>query len=237
MGDFRIEPVRSVVCTLANGIWPFAVEAAEAIERHWQRRLAQTPDMFDGRVMVLQGGAVESEPDGPVFRGACLEVTFKAFLAWREFGFPGQGVRNCFSMAALESVDGAFLLGEMAAHNATAGQVYFPSGTPDPSDVQGRVVDLDGSARRELLEETGLGSADGVFLPGFDLVSDHVRVCFMKRVRSPLDADTLKRRINAWLAKQNKPELARMHVVRRTSDLTAAMPAFVASYIVDRFGE
>ena len=37
-------------------------------------------------------------------------------------------IDNCFSMAALRSDDGAFLLGEMAHHTYSAGQIYFPAG-------------------------------------------------------------------------------------------------------------
>ena len=235
MPAFGIESVAATDCTLIEAAWPFAHEQADAIERHWQARRLRTPDMFNGRVLVLHHGSVEGDTAGrPVFRGACFEVEFKAFLAWREFGFPGRGIRNCFSMAALEAADGAFLLGEMAPHNATAGQIYFPSGTPDRSDVVGDVVDVEGSAARELLEETGLGQDDVVFEPGLTLVSDRVRTCFMKRIRSPESADILKRRLDDWLAAQAKPELARMHVVRRVSDLTAAVPAFVAAYIAHR---
>ena len=92
--------------------------------------------------------------------GAYLETDFASFIAWRDWGFPDKTMRNCFPMAALRSSDGAFLLGVMGAHTATAGQVYFPAGTPDPNDVVGERVDLEAGVMRELPEETGLGPAD-----------------------------------------------------------------------------
>ena len=45
----------------------------------------------------------------------------------------------------VRSSDGAYLLGVMNRHTANAGRVYFPAGTPDPDDIVGARVDLDGS--------------------------------------------------------------------------------------------
>ena len=82
-------------------------------------------------------------PDGP------------SFLTWRDQGFPDHTVFNGFGMGALRSNDGAFVLGEMAAHTANGGRVYFPSGTPDLDDLRDGMVDISGSIAREVEEEAG----------------------------------------------------------------------------------
>ena len=95
-----------------------------------------------------------------MLEGAFLQTDFASFLAWRDWGFPEAGVTNCFSMGALRTSDGAWLMGVMAPHTAGAGKIYFPAGTPDPGDIVDGRVDLAGSVIREVAEETGLGADD-----------------------------------------------------------------------------
>ena len=228
----EIVEVRSVRCAFDDAPWAFARDRAPDIEAHWRDLVRNKPSLFNGRVLLQHRGAVETDAGGSaVFRGAYLETEFKAFIAWRDFGFPPAGVRNGFGMAALCSSDGAFLVGEMAAHTANAGRLYFPSGTPDPSDIRDGEVDLEGSVRRELLEETGLGPGDVAFEDGFTLVMDPLRVGFMKRVRSPERAEALAARVHAFLAREDKPELARMHIIRRVEDIGTAVQSSCAAYL------
>lgn len=236
MSDHRVVEAAAVACDVVAADWAFARDEAEAVAANWRRRTALNPDLWNGRVLLLKDGGLGPGLAGPEFHGRCFETDFRTFLAWRDAGFPPAGVRNVFSMAALESADGAYILGEMAAHTAPAGQVYFPSGTPDPKDVVGAVLDLEASARRELQEETGLDPAEVAWTDGMTLVMNPIRVCCMKRVVAPDNAEALLERIHGWLARDPKAELARMHVVRGPADITAAMPEFVVAYLHHRFG-
>lgn len=234
---FRVEVVNALACRYQPTPWPFAIEHGAAIERHWAEAVRLRPQLFNGRVLIQTAGAVERSAAGAVFRAVYTDTDFAAFLAWRDWGFPVRGVRNGFGMAALESADGAFVLGEMGPHTANAGRVYFPSGTPDLGDIDGERVDILGSIRRELAEETGLDPATLDFAPTVTVLSDAVRVCFMQRVRAREPAAVLLARIEAALAGQAAPELAGLHLVRSAADLTPAMQPFVAQYLTLAFAE
>jgi 8-oxo-dGTP pyrophosphatase MutT (NUDIX family) len=218
--DLRFEPVS----------WRFAVERRAAIDAHFAKLRVDKPEMFNGRVLLLRHGAIA----GGTLRGAYLETDFASFIAWRDWGFPDRTMRNCFPMAALRSSDGAFLLGVMGGHTATAGQVYFPAGTPDPNDIVGESVDLESGVMRELLEETGLGPADATAQPGWFATPLGQRLALMKVVEAREDAETLRRRILAFLAADAQPELAGIEVVRSVDDLHAAMPRYVSTFLADR---
>ena len=236
-GPQEVVEVDAVDCLFEPRPWRFAAEKADDIAAHWAEALGRKPRMFDGRVLLMHRGAVETAPDGRrTFRGAYLETSFSAFLFWRDIGLPPAGVRNGFGMACLQSADGAFVLGEMGAHTANAGAVYFASGTPDPGDVRAGRVDVEGSIARELREETGLDPAALHFDPGMTLVCDARRVGFMKRVRSPETAEALVARVQAFLARDPEPELAGMHVIRSVKEIGPAVQVTAAAYLRAKLG-
>ncbi len=223
----RIAEVAALDFRLTAGAWDFAQSRADEIAAHWVRRLAEQPRLFNGRVLMLG----RHEIAAGALRGEFVEAAFAAFLAWREFGFPPANACNGFSMAALRAADGAFLLGEMAPHTASAGAIYFPAGTPDRQDVVGDVVDLDASARRELFEETGLYAEEADVAPGWTVVLAPGRVACMKAMRLSLKAEEARAEIAARLSAQAQPEFSAIHIVRREADFTPAMPAFVRAYM------
>jgi 8-oxo-dGTP pyrophosphatase MutT (NUDIX family) len=221
--DLRFEPTR----------WTFAERQATSIATHWARLTKAKPSLFNGKVLLLGHSVIETRPDGVLrLKGVYFETDYADFLAWTDFGHPGERVDNCFAMAALRSDDGAFLLGEMAHHTYNAGQIYFPAGTPDPDDVFDDRVDLEASARRELLEETGLLAAETDIAPGWTLVIAPQRIACMKLMTFPLPAVRLKARIEAFLARDPLAEFSRVHIVRDLDDIDEArVPIFVADYL------
>jgi hypothetical protein len=237
--ESRILEVAELDFRLGTSPWTFARERASDIEAHWSQRKAAQPSLFNGRVLLLGSHGFTTRTDGGVvLTGEYFETDFAAFLAWRDFGFPDEGVCNCFSMAALRAADGAFLLGEMGAHTATAGAIYFAAGTPDRQDVFGERVDLTASVKRELREETGLSAEDTRYENAWVVVHAPPRIACMKIMSLPMLAEAAKARIEAFLASETKPELARMHIARRAGDVDPTRaPAFIQDFLSYAFAQ
>jgi 8-oxo-dGTP pyrophosphatase MutT (NUDIX family) len=223
--------VESLQLAFAPKPWAFAEARRVEIDAAFADMRQKTPALWNGRVLLLQDYALE---DG-VFRGGYLETDYASFAAWRIWGRPETGVRDCFGAAALMTADGACLLGVMGPHTANAGRIYFPCGTPDPGDIVGESVDLDLSVRRELKEETGLDITAFKAEPGWTTVFDMPLIAHIKVVHSGEGAETLRARILGHLAQEQHPELADIRIVRGTSDFTAAMPRFVTAFLAQRF--
>jgi 8-oxo-dGTP pyrophosphatase MutT (NUDIX family) len=211
--------------------WAFADEKRTEIDAFWADLTAKNPALWNGRVLLLYRQVVR---DG-VFSGDYLETDYASFMAWRRWGTHA-GVHDCFSAAAIVSADGAVLLGEMGAHTANAGSIYFPCGTPDPSDIAGDTVDLEASVARELKEETGCDIGEFEAEPGWTVVADRQLFVQVKILRSGLDADGLRARMLAHLASEQQPELSDVVIVRGQRDYRPAMPTFVTAYLDEFFG-
>jgi hypothetical protein len=152
-------------------------------------------------------------------------------MAWRDWNFPDTSVRNCFAMGAIRSADGAYLLGVMGTHTANAGRIYFPAGVPDPSDVEGDVVDLAANVAREVAEETGLTSAHVTAEPGWSAVFTGARIALMQLLQAREAAVELRARILDHIAREAKPELTDIRIVRSRADFDPMMPTFVTAYL------
>jgi len=208
--------------------WPHARDNADAIAAHWAKAKAALPSLFNGRIYLSKshqftGGGRRLEVE-------VFEADFAAYLAWLERGAFDDGVRNFFSMAAIHDESRAFVLVEMGANTANAGQVYFPSGVPDRKDIAGDRLDLGRSAIRELREETGITEGDVTTAPGWIVVEHGPRLACMKLMRLHATADATKARIDGFLAQEADPELASAHVARGEDDIARLTPLdFVAN--------
>lgn len=211
--------------------WKFAEERKAEIEAYFAELQRNKPSIWNGRVLLLHC----RECVDHVFRGAYFETDFANFSAWRDWGRPPADAYDCAGAAAIVSVEGAVLLGVMAAHTFNAGRIYFPCGTPDPSDVIDGKVDLEFSVRRELTEETGLDTAEFAISPGWATVVDGPLIMQVKTLRSDHPAEALRAQILTHLAREEQPELSDVRIVRGPADYDPAMPRFVRAYLDRHF--
>jgi hypothetical protein len=207
--------------------WPFAETRQGEIAALFATLKLKNPALWNGRVLMLGDYAVS----GANFRGTFFSVDFASFLAWRHWGYPDRGVRDCFAMGALRGADGAFLLGVMGASTANAGLIYFPCGTPDHSDIVGDKVDLEANIARELTEETGLNITAFAAAPDWVTVLVGPWIANMKLLQAREPAAVLRGRILDFLARQNRPELADIRIVRGPDDIDPMMPPHVVAYL------
>lgn len=211
--------------------WVWAEKHRAEIDALFADMRRRKPALWNGRVLLMHRQVIERG----VLRGEFIETDYASFVAWKHQGQPHAEVRDCFSAAAIQSSDGAFLLGVMGAHTFNAGEVYFPCGTPDPNDIVVGKVDFEHSVRRELLEETGLAMDDFSLEPGWTMVVDGSLIGQIKVMRARESAKALHARILAFLARQKGPELADIRVVYGPGDFDQAMPRYVTAFLASRF--
>lgn len=211
--------------------WNFAVERRAEINAYFADLQRAKPSIWNGRVLLMHHQVVR---DG-VLRGEYLETDYASFAAWRAWGRPHAGVRDCFGAAAIVAADGACLLGVMGPHTFNAGEIYFPCGTPDRDDINNGKVDLEFSVRRELKEETGLDVEDIIAEPGWTAVVDGPLIVLIKLLRAPEPAEALRARMLVHLAREKPSELSDIAIVRCARDFTPAMPRFVTAFLAQQF--
>lgn len=234
-GVFEVD---RLICRRVDYVWPYERDNADVIQKHWAARLRQIPSMYDGRVLLANRVETSVDGDASLLRLEVFETSFSAFLAWRDTGWPDRSVFNCFSMPAVRSCDGGFLVGEMTSDHSVAGALYFPCGTPDPSDLDTTgAVDLLGSLRRELAEETGLDADRGALRPGWTIVVDRQFIACVRIIDWPEPSSTLVAEARRRIAEQSRPELADVHILTPPSNLTdPRLPPYMTIFLSRVFG-
>lgn len=231
MASLTIHRVTTLELAVQPIVWPFAEERRDEIAAHFAEKQRERPKIWNGRVLLGRDAVFT---DGHL-SATYFETDFASFLAWRDWGFPDKAVFNGFGMGALRASDGAFVMGEMAAHTANAGRIYFPSGTPDLDDVRDGALDIPGSVVRELGEETGLTEADFRAEPDWHCVVTGPSIAMMQVLNMTMPGDAARARIEANLAREAEPELSAIHLVRGVGDLTPSMPRFVTAFVEQQF--
>lgn len=212
-------------------VFPPAERAA--IDAYFAERQRANPALWNGRVLVLESFRVE----GRVLTGRYTPADYAALLWLLGHRDPHGHLRNCFAMGALRGSDGGFVMARMAPWTANAGRVYFAAGTPDLADVtpEGR-VDMEGSLLRELREETGITAGEVTLAPGWTALIDARRVSLLREIVARDDSPALAARIRAFAARDARPEIDEVIVVRGPQEVPDGAPPFMRAYLAAVWG-
>ncbi len=209
--------VQSCELKVVDADWPFARAHAAQIDAYWQRRSAENPAYFNGRIYMMGAHRIA---DG-VLHGTLFPVEFKAFLYWKDHGAPDRSVRDAFGSALIRSDDGAVLLGRQRAGHLNAGLVYLPGGFIDDRDIANGAVDIRASVLREVEEETGLEARTLAVSEGFLVTTVGMHVSIAVELTGDGDAEVLLSRIREALGRQSDAELDEILAVKTVQDMDA----------------
>lgn len=201
---------------------PPLLPTPQIADEHWQKRLRETPALFNGTVFVMtpRTGAAAA-PGGAPLDGQLHAVEFRTFLYWREVAWP-PGVIDAFGSAILISAEGHIVLGTAGPETINSGSAYFFGGFLDPRDIgPDGIADIAGSTARELQEETGLVvGLDVDPAPGFVIANSARQVSFGVVYRAREQTEALIGRIHRHLRYENDLEIKSLKIVRSRADAT-----------------
>ena len=202
--------------------WQWADDNRVAIDKHWQGLCAANPNVWNGRVLM----ATDVNAADGAFSASFIDANFASFIAWRDWGWPDKSVFNCFGSAGVVSGDGALIYGRMAPWTVSPGACYPPGGSLDRGDVhKDGSVDILGSIRRELFEETGL-DANVARVEGLWAIFDGQRISLSQILKFDKDAEQLAASMRLHIAGQESSELEDVMLLRPQADFPQSMPGY-----------
>jgi len=206
--------------------WPFAKDRRPEIEQYFDLEVKKNPALWNGRLLLLRKAEVADK----AMSGSFFETDYASLLAALDWNAMGD-VRAAFPAAAILSLDGAFIVGEMAEYTRNAGQLVFPSGSVEIADVVGGQVDFSGAMAREILEETGIAPETLDPADEWCAVKVGARLPIIKVMRARENAADLKKRISENLMRQERPGFREICAVRGPSDLDERIPLWVRAFL------
>ena len=228
----QLSLVTSLDFAITRDNWAFAQHERARIDAHWAQLQAAKPQIWNGAVLMCNEALLR---DGAL-KARFVTTDYASFVAWRDWGWPDRAARNCFGSAVVLSRDGALVFGRMGPHTLNAGQSYPPGGSLEPADIgaDGR-VDVIGSLRRELREETGLEPEDaraGDCLAIFE----GPRLSIAQAFHYDLTAAEIAMRIRGYIDATEEEELEDVTVLTSASQTDSTMPGYaiaIAEYFLD----
>lgn len=223
----QIVAVNSLDLRVSREGWDFASRHRHDIELHWQAVTAERPGLWNGEVLLCNSAEVTDRR----FIATLVQSDFASFIAWRDWGRPDATVRNCFGVPAVFSSDGALLFGVMNGWTLNAGKSYPPSGTLEPKDIaHDGTVDVVGSMRNELQEETGLDLAEAQ-AGEMIVVFEGPRLAIVQRYDFNVSFEQMQAVFASHAMTEESPELSAIEAVRDISQIDSRMPGYAHDII------
>lgn len=215
MNGKNIRELEGVDIALSKMPLSYALSHKDKIDANWCEEIQQNPMLFNGPFYFASKVFIEQN----CLKGLFHRTEYKTLLYWRKDKRQNKPW-HIFSSAVIVSADNGFVVGEMAAHTANAGAIYFPAGSIDDDDIINGKVDFIGNMRREVREETGLDLDCFKEDNRFYMTSYNRTISLFRLYRSSLQGKDIQQQIQAVLATQEKRELQDVSLIYNADDLS-----------------
>ncbi len=215
MPSASVTRVRECRLRRASKAWSYEQRYSREIANHWQKRLAESPSFFNGRIFMMEPPSID---DG-ILSAQMIETNFAAYLHWKDSGYPDKNIHDGFGSAIIRANGGEILLSRQHPGQVNSATLCLPSGFIDRNDLtKDGDIDIAASIVRELEEETGLPPS--VFARGPDFLVTQVgtNVSIAIEFRSSKTATELREELLANLARQSEPELCDFVIFSNASE-------------------
>lgn len=198
-------PVVGTDLRVLEGPHPILAQHGPDIEDNWAREQAANPALFNGEMVLQHRLTVDS---GTILGEGYL-APYAAFLWWRNVSRPPVAC-HLAAIPVIETSDGAVVAIRMGKRTANPGKVYCAAGSIDGSDIvadaRGRVCDVPGNMRREVLEETGLDLAEAE-AGSFQALHINGGVTLFRRIRFAETSSVILSRIERYVETAEEEEI------------------------------
>lgn len=221
----KVYPLSEISVRVTAGEPDYVQHNKQAIDDNWQNELAANPTLYDGEIYLASQASLI---DG-VLQSNYQRTSFRSLLYWRKDLSPDKPF-HIFGSGVIVSSDNRLLLGQMGAHNAVGGKIYFPAGSNDDQDIVDGQVDFERNARREVLEETGIDLYESERCSGYYLVQSERSLALFRCYNFAQTGDALLAQAEQFISSQIQPELSHVLMIGQGHQLDTRSPAHIHAF-------
>ncbi|MGL4488286.1 MAG: hypothetical protein ACRCU5_02450 [Rhizobiaceae bacterium] len=221
-------PVHELILKTGGSVPEPFLRDTDLIQSKWQERVRANPHLFNGKVFLQSGLALEKDR----MTGSAVELDYASFMHWRgNAPFQSEtGLYHVFPLAAIESKEGHLIAVRSASTTVNSGLVYFAAGMFDDHDVVGGRLDPVGNMKREVEEETGL-DLDAMKADGASIAFRTARfVAVFQRYVAAMDSQSIIAAIMRHALAQQHPEIDNAIAIKGQEGVSQNMPGYMQAY-------